>query len=226
MPDYVEVDTHKLTAKFVRTPGTSDVPYPVQMETRPRHWGILREELVNPAHSRKTEGRTHGRSLLLGSARARAPMSFTRLPQCRDFSGAVVRPLAEICAILNSGYEGYVVPVRFDEAALMRRVLAEHIDLSASGLLSAGKTDPAGILLVARRGRISRIAALGLRPDWRGAGLGGRAVRWAIDTARARGDSALILESDRGQRSGGGHLSQSGVHRSAAAVGLFPPGGD
>ncbi|AWD22669.1 GNAT family N-acetyltransferase [Fuscovulum blasticum] len=104
------------------------------------------------------------------------------------------RPLAEICAILNSGYEGYVVPVRFDEAALMRRVLAEHIDLSASGLLSAGKAGPAGILLVARRGRISRIAALGLRPAWRGAGLGGRAVRWAIDTARARGDSALILE--------------------------------
>ncbi|AWD22668.1 30S ribosomal protein S4 [Pseudogemmobacter blasticus] len=32
VPDYVEVDTHKLTAKFVRTPGLGDVPYPVQME--------------------------------------------------------------------------------------------------------------------------------------------------------------------------------------------------
>ncbi len=32
VPDYVEVDGSKLTAKFVRIPGLSDVPYPVQME--------------------------------------------------------------------------------------------------------------------------------------------------------------------------------------------------
>ena len=32
VPDYVEVDNQKLTAKFVRTPGLSDVPYPVVME--------------------------------------------------------------------------------------------------------------------------------------------------------------------------------------------------
>ena len=32
VPDYLEVDTNKLTVKFVRTPGLSDVPYPVVME--------------------------------------------------------------------------------------------------------------------------------------------------------------------------------------------------
>ena len=32
VPDYLEVDTNKLIAKFVRTPGLGDVPYPVQME--------------------------------------------------------------------------------------------------------------------------------------------------------------------------------------------------
>ncbi|MFE3838581.1 30S ribosomal protein S4 [Pseudogemmobacter sonorensis] len=32
VPDYVEVDTQKLTARFVRTPSLSDVPYPVVME--------------------------------------------------------------------------------------------------------------------------------------------------------------------------------------------------
>ena len=32
VPDYLEVDNQKLTATFVRTPGLSDVPYPVQME--------------------------------------------------------------------------------------------------------------------------------------------------------------------------------------------------
>ena len=32
VPDYIEVDHNKMTAKFVRTPGLGDVPYPVQME--------------------------------------------------------------------------------------------------------------------------------------------------------------------------------------------------
>ena len=32
VPDYMEVDHSKLTAKFVRTPGLGDVPYAVQME--------------------------------------------------------------------------------------------------------------------------------------------------------------------------------------------------
>ena len=31
-PDYIEVDHQKMTAKFVRVPALSDVPYPVQME--------------------------------------------------------------------------------------------------------------------------------------------------------------------------------------------------
>ena len=32
VPDYIEVDHHKLIATFVRRPGLSDVPYAVQME--------------------------------------------------------------------------------------------------------------------------------------------------------------------------------------------------
>ena len=32
VPDYVEVDTNKLTAKLARIPVFTDVPYPVQME--------------------------------------------------------------------------------------------------------------------------------------------------------------------------------------------------
>ncbi|MFP4405995.1 30S ribosomal protein S4 [Rhodosalinus sp.] len=32
VPDYLEVDHSKMTARFVRTPGLSDVPYPVVME--------------------------------------------------------------------------------------------------------------------------------------------------------------------------------------------------
>ena len=32
VPDYIDADHGKLTATYVRTPGSSDVPYPVQME--------------------------------------------------------------------------------------------------------------------------------------------------------------------------------------------------
>ena len=31
-PDYLEIDTNKLTVKFIRTPGLGDIPYPVVME--------------------------------------------------------------------------------------------------------------------------------------------------------------------------------------------------
>ena len=32
VPDYIEVDHNKLTAKLARVPGITEVPYPVQME--------------------------------------------------------------------------------------------------------------------------------------------------------------------------------------------------
>ena len=32
MPEYIEVDHTKMTAKFLRSPTLSDVPYPVMME--------------------------------------------------------------------------------------------------------------------------------------------------------------------------------------------------
>jgi small subunit ribosomal protein S4 len=32
VPDYVEVDHTKMTARLTRVPGLSEVPYPVQME--------------------------------------------------------------------------------------------------------------------------------------------------------------------------------------------------
>ena len=32
MPDYLDVDHSRMTAKFIRVPALSDVPFPVQME--------------------------------------------------------------------------------------------------------------------------------------------------------------------------------------------------
>lgn len=102
-------------------------------------------------------------------------------------------PLAEACEALNKGYEGYVVPIAFDPTALARRIQAEHIDMVASRLLRVDDRT-AGILLIARRGRTSRIAALGIAAPLRGAGIGAQAVAAAIADARSRGDDRLVLE--------------------------------
>ncbi|PLP55500.1 hypothetical protein CYK37_30345 [Mesorhizobium loti] len=101
--------------------------------------------------------------------------------------------LAEACTALNTGYEGYIVPVAFDPASLARRIQAEHIDMVASQLLRVdGQT--AGIMLIARRGRTSRLAALGISTPLRGAGIGAQAVASAIAAARTRGDERMVLE--------------------------------
>jgi GNAT superfamily N-acetyltransferase len=103
-------------------------------------------------------------------------------------------PLAAACEVLNKGYEHYVMPIKFDVSALVRRIQAEDIDLFASRLLLEDGGRPAGIMLIARRGRVSRLAALGIVPEQRGVGLGTRAVALAIAEARARGDLRMILE--------------------------------
>lgn len=101
--------------------------------------------------------------------------------------------LAEACATLNAGYEGYIVPVAFDPVSLARRIQAEHIDLVASQLLCVNDRT-AGIMLIARRDRTSRLAALGIAEPLRGAGIGAQAVAAAIAEARLRGDERLVLE--------------------------------
>lgn len=101
--------------------------------------------------------------------------------------------LSEASEALNVGYEGYIVPVAFDPASLARRIQAEHIDMMASRLLCVDDKT-AGVMLIARRGRTSRLAALGIAAPLRGAGIGAQAVAAAIAEARSRGDERMVLE--------------------------------
>lgn len=112
--------------------------------------------------------------------------------------GLETRPLAELTSAeaadaMNRSFEGYVVPVHMSPEAYERRMRAEDLDPYASCVLIDGGA-PAGVVLVARRGWTSRIAAMGIVPGLRGQGVGRRAMAWAIDEAHARGDSALLLE--------------------------------
>jgi ribosomal protein S18 acetylase RimI-like enzyme len=110
------------------------------------------------------------------------------------------RPLAEhtsaeAAAALTRSFDGYIVPIKMTAPAFERRFRGEDLDPFASRVYYAGDGDsPAGVVLVARRGWTSRIAAMGLAPDARGQGLGRRLLGEAVEEARARGERAVYLE--------------------------------
>jgi len=103
------------------------------------------------------------------------------------------RPLDVAAAAMERGYQAYAVPIRCTAAMLAGRMRREHID-PMSSIVYESDGAPAGILLVARRGVASRIAALGFAPGLRGHGLGRAALADAIEAARRRGDRRLVLE--------------------------------
>jgi ribosomal protein S18 acetylase RimI-like enzyme len=112
----------------------------------------------------------------------------------------ISRPLAEhtsaeAAAALTRSFEGYLVPIQMTAQAFERRFRGEDLDPFASRVYSgeAGGS-PVGVVLVARRGWTSRIAAMGLAPEARGQGLGRRLLGEAVEGARARGDRAVDLE--------------------------------
>ena len=94
---------------------------------------------------------------------------------------------------LNLGFADYVVPMRWTADALTRRIEAESVDPAASFVYRAGRV-PAGVCMIARRARQSRLAAFCVSPTLRRAGVGRRMLAEALDAARARGDARMSLE--------------------------------
>jgi ribosomal protein S18 acetylase RimI-like enzyme len=106
----------------------------------------------------------------------------------------VAEHASEIVArAFNAAFEGYLVRLAFTPQAFERRMRGENLDPQASSIYWRG-SDPAGILLVARRGWTSRIAAMAVSPAFRGQGLGRRMLTMAIEEAGRRGDRRMLLE--------------------------------
>lgn len=101
---------------------------------------------------------------------------------------------AAIAASFNRCFEDYLVPIRFDAEEFERRFRAENLDPHASRLWRNEHGEPQAVLLIARRGRDSRVAAMAIAPGERGRGFGKRVLSLAIDEAIARGDRRLFLE--------------------------------
>jgi GNAT superfamily N-acetyltransferase len=101
--------------------------------------------------------------------------------------------LPALAQLFTDGFRHYLLPMHFTAAGLAERICAEHIDLAASRILWSGST-PSGLALIARRGRTSRLAAMGIIPEARAQGIGRKLVARILDDARARGDARMRLE--------------------------------
>jgi ribosomal protein S18 acetylase RimI-like enzyme len=98
-----------------------------------------------------------------------------------------------LAALFVRSFQAYVVPIALDGAALEAKARAEAIDLSVSSLIEL-EGELAGLVLVSRRGRSVRVAAMGIAPEARGRGLGRRVLEQVIAGCRERGEPALTLE--------------------------------
>ncbi|WP_037079321.1 GNAT family N-acetyltransferase [Neorhizobium vignae] len=111
-------------------------------------------------------------------------ISYRRLSECS---------LEDAAEGFTAGFSGYVVPMNVTVPSLQLRIERDHVDPDESFVYFDGEK-PAGILLIGRRGDLSRVGAIGIGPTIRGRGFGRSVMLDAIEAAKARGDRKLILE--------------------------------
>jgi ribosomal protein S18 acetylase RimI-like enzyme len=110
-----------------------------------------------------------------------------------EFVSAAAVSLEAYAAAFTSAFQGYFHPVAHDAATLARRVRFENYDL-ANSLLALDGDQVAGIAALAVRGERGWCAGLGVVPELRGRGLGGRLMSALLERARAAGLRRLSLE--------------------------------
>jgi GNAT superfamily N-acetyltransferase len=101
--------------------------------------------------------------------------------------------LSALAELFNAGFAGYVIPLRLSTQTLSERVCNEDIHLGSSAVLLRDG-EPAGLGLISRRGRESRLAAMGIVPDARSQGAGRFLMQQLLEEASRRGDARMLLE--------------------------------
>jgi ribosomal protein S18 acetylase RimI-like enzyme len=85
------------------------------------------------------------------------------------------------------------MPVNVSARGYEQRFRPENVDPFASYVYFR-ETKPVAVILIARRGWRSRVAAMAVAPEARGRGVGKRIMQFALREARSRGDRSVLLE--------------------------------
>lgn len=101
--------------------------------------------------------------------------------------------MGERAELFTAAYEGYVVPMRIDEASLAWMEEKFDFDLDASRI-AYRDGEPAGLANLAVRGRDAWIGGVGVVASARRAGLGEALMRAVHEEARTRGVQRVWLE--------------------------------
>lgn len=110
-----------------------------------------------------------------------------------DLKPASDHPLPDLVQILNRGFEGYIVPIHLNLPQFMHMLRKDSIDLTSSRVLLVDD-EPGGVALIARRGWVSRLAAMGISTGLRGKGAGSWFMEKLIQQAHERADREMVLE--------------------------------
>jgi ribosomal protein S18 acetylase RimI-like enzyme len=111
-----------------------------------------------------------------------------------EFRGADQVSIDELVTTLNRCFAEYLVPARFDRAAIFDLIRVHSVDLSASVTVRCDGGD-VGIALLARRGRSCRVAAMAIEPKFRARRIGTRMTEFLMRAAGDRGDRDFVLEA-------------------------------
>lgn len=107
--------------------------------------------------------------------------------------GAGRLSLEQLSDLFNAGFQAYLAPVTQSPEAMGARIRTEQIDLHWSRVALLDDR-PAGLCLLAVRGRRVRVAAMGVTLDHRGRGVGRALLEAALDVSSAAGARLLLLE--------------------------------
>jgi ribosomal protein S18 acetylase RimI-like enzyme len=100
---------------------------------------------------------------------------------------------AEVTAAIVHCFQNYLVQMQFTPEKYEIRFRGEHLDPFASRVYHS-EGMPAAVVMIARRGWTSRLAAMAVAPDFRRRGLGKEVMQVALQEAALRKDRSMILE--------------------------------
>ena len=100
---------------------------------------------------------------------------------------------AEVTAAIVHCFQNYLVQMQFTPEKYEIRFRGEDLDPFASRVYHS-EGMPAAIVMIARRGWTSRLAAMAVAPDFRRRGLGKEVMQVALQEAALRKDRSMILE--------------------------------